>query len=187
MELHRPETEAGKKIFIGISLNKVLSMGFDLAPLYRSVVSSYSSQLGAGGSRGLSRSLRRARWRRGIAEAAATRRTHSVAHVWPPTMMAIRWLPSTPVMSSGVFSTSKWRPLDGLAVTLLFFLVTSGFVPVTSEDGHGGSPQRFSGEGGLDCFFQSFLRVLYAKERSCSVLLLLVGAPYVKCNLTAMY
>jgi hypothetical protein len=100
--------------------------------------------------------------------------------------MASRWLAVMPAMSTGVYSTSKRRPLEGLMVALLFFPVPSGSVPGTSEEGHDGGPLNSGGVGAPDCFSQFMFRVFSAKTRDCSVIFLFVGIPVVICTLTAV-
>ena len=118
-------------------------------------------------------------WRR--RDSAATRSSSSTVQDWPSTLKANRWLCSTPAMVAGVSSTSMRRPSEGLAVALLFFPVSSGAVPGTVEEGHGGGSLCYDGAVGPDCVLKFRSRVLCAKLKDCSVIFLLLGILSVTC------
>jgi hypothetical protein len=88
----------------------------------------------------------------GLSTATSSRRSFSVVQNWLPALTAKRWLPSMSA-ASGVYSTSRWRPLEGLTVASLFFTVPSSVVLGTGKEGHGGSQVYSGGGGGPDGFF----------------------------------
>jgi hypothetical protein len=92
-----------------------------------------------------------------------------------------------PLASTGVYSTSKWRPFLGLVVEIPFFPVPTGAIPGTEEEGYNGTPLCLSGDGGLDCFLQNLFRVLFTKYRGHFAFSLLVKALCVTCYLIIHY
>lgn len=176
----------GRAASASSTISSPLLCGCALPLLRASMSSSLTCLRGADRGRIQSDALERVGGRQGFARAAALRRTISVAHEWLPTLMANRWLPSAPATFSGVSSTSRRRPFDGLAVAYLFFSALSGPVPSSDEEGHGGGPLYSGGARGPDCFSRNLFRVFLAKDRDCSVLLLFVGVPDVICIFTAV-
>jgi hypothetical protein len=124
----------------------------------------------------------RQRWSRDTDDCA----TSSAAKVCRPTQLALWWPSSSPVMVTGVCSTSRWRPYAEWEAAFPIFSEPSGDVPGTGEDGRALYSLCVSGDRGPDGFLQYFRRVFSVKSRDrfvcsylCKVLTAFVPVPLI--------
>jgi hypothetical protein len=104
---------------------------------------------------------------------------------WPPTLKIIWWSRSKLALMAMASSTSKRRPLLKLLAAPHFLPVTSGFVPVSGEEGCRWS-FSYSGEcKGPDCLILFSFRVLHVKHRDWTVIFFSFQVPDVTCTSTA--